>query len=1844
MKKTTKQFLAIAVTLLMVFQLTYQNYAVNAGGDANLSQGQEMLQQTPDVQSTPPQSTAPDENQTQKSAENPNIGATPDAGTTPDTSPSPVVSPTPDTSTSPAVSPTPDTSTSPAVSPTPDTSTSPAVSPTPDTSTSPVVSPTPDTSTSPVVSPTPDTSTSPAISPTPDTSTSPDVSTSPIISPIPQLKKSTRAIATDIVIQFDAVSPNATIDYANSTKFTRISDTVAQITLEEYDSVPAPALIDTPDDNLAFTGWFLDLDGNGVFDSETEDFLTELNGYLSQYGDGYIALSSYNDKSFVALYEEDADNNGIADSQEITITFDTTDANIATIDYLESIGFTQVSPTVATIVVRHGTMVKGPTLIENADSSKIFTGSWTIEGEEAIYSPDRDGYLVNYRAERAFYAYENTTFKAVYTDAITITYDATAPNGEIDYTDSKSNQLTYVSDSVATLKARFGDDVYAMEVIDNPNDNKSFVNAWYIDYDGNGEYNYNEDQLFEVNWDGRLIDFVSEDYYEADTDVTFKALFTDDVFIIFDAINDQTTALEGDRGTIDIETTEKYSPYFEMVEGSFNSKVKYYVSLDLYGPDTPAVVDYQYDLFEFIGRWYIDSNNNGVFDADTEVSFRTGEMGGLIVSGDGSYTFKNGDVLTAIYEEKEGLTIKFDPLNPLGTIDLENSKLTDPRFGLQDSLAQITLSTEESIPAPTVIDTPNDDKVYTGSWFIDTDGDGILDAGEESYAVDPNTGFLNLREDSLTNNQVLKAHYLDDLNNDGIPDEADEHSFIFRYSLKEHSEEIDNSYEPIVDINDITSNLPKDLESVLKYETSKTFEDLLDGYDYFTGWNVYYLDYNGNKEYIKNASGDTLFSNEELKALEVSAKYPQTEHLDETGTIGISTTVYVEGNISQFNLEYYFYEEFLNYLLDSGVDVVEPLEILKDSSGLYADILYTDFEFIDQVDSVLASFFTKDYSQIATEFGITEQEARELTEDIKKNYTKVNGYKFFYINNEGDKEYLTDSEGEVVILPKNSALKVYAKYPQLATAVGGPYWDEVEYQVSQYTVYLEADFEELKYTVTIDKDGKDTPGDDDEDTKIEVKPDETIDKQTGITTPGKGEPDGYTTLPGGEGDEFNFDDPATEDDEGTKVDKDIEVYPYWLHKVVFDKDGQVDSEGNINNGSVDVKDNILDGTGITKTEKEANIIIPDGKKFIGWVDEDGNPFAFDDPETAGVNEGTLVEKDMILYPAFSDIEFTITIDKDGKDTPGDDDEDTKVVVKEGESADEQTDVTTPGKGEPDGYTTLPDGKGDEFYFDDPDTDEDEGTKVDKDIEVYPYWYWTVIFEDLDKDVTDSTTLGKIEKVLDSHTINRLENDEFLLNIPAGEVFIAWSTNKDDDPNALTDAWKFGEEGTKVTGTLNTAGKREIVLYPITREVVEGVEHLVEFDSDADGDIETDERKENVADGATVTKPDDPQKGTPDKWVDENGDTFYFDDPTSTENTGTKVTKPTKLYPVYTWDITFNEYVSSTADPKGKTNTGIKDMTVIYVDNTGGTHPTFDGDVTVDRDLIIQNPTKPDYTFTGYIESVNGDGTTVLTATWKKVSTSTGGGGTSTETSTPTPSPTPTVSSSPSPTGSPLPTQTPPLESTTAPLSTQTPQPTQTPAPGDIILPGGGTPPDKVEVGGNEVGEDDYTVDENGKLTLTPEFIQTLPDGEHEIVIEVQGEVYTTSIVVENGVPLSASPLIRQAWSLYDLIMTILSALLLLIFIVNKGKKEDEEDEEYQERNKEENKENQRKRSIAIFILMVSAIFNIFLLFYTQDFSLPMAIFDRWSVAFTVVTLFSALTMLLFRKKQEEKDENDYYQA
>ncbi len=195
------------------------------------------------------------------------------------------------------------------------------------------------------------------------------------------------------------------------------------------------------------------------------------------------------------------------------------------------------------------------------------------------------------------------------------------------------------------------------------------------------------------------------------------------------------------------------------------------------------------------------------------------------------------------------------------------------------------------------------------------------------------------------------------------------------------------------------------------------------------------------------------------------------------------------------------------------------------------------------------------------------------------------------------------------------------------------------------------------------------------------------------------------------------------------------------------------------------------------------------------------------------------------------------------------------------------------------------------------------------------------------------------------------------------------------------------------------------------------------------------------------------------------------------------------------------------------------------------------------------------------------------------------------------------------------------------------RPEITPGGGITIPPGGsGGPPDNVTIDGAPVDNSHINIGPDGYIDINPDFFSTLEDGEYTLNIIYDGVEYEATIFVEDGVPTSAGDFKPVGgWSLFDLIITILSVISPIVYIVTQGGKKSK-NSVYRQSYKRQNEEIYVRRNstaVAGFFLFGLAFI---LLILTQDFTKPMIIFDIYSIWFAIIFIVQTIVEIVFRRK------------
>ena len=139
----------------------------------------------------------------------------------------------------------------------------------------------------------------------------------------------------------------------------------------------------------------------------------------------------------------------------------------------------------------------------------------------------------------------------------------------------------------------------------------------------------------------------------------------------------------------------------------------------------------------------------------------------------------------------------------------------------------------------------------------------------------------------------------------------------------------------------------------------------------------------------------------------------------------------------------------------------------------------------------------------------------------------------------------------------------------------------------------------------------------------------------------------------------------------------------------------------------------------------------------------------------------------------------------------------------------------------------------------------------------------------------------------------------------------------------------------------------------------------------------------------------------------------------------------------------------------------------------------------------------------------------------------------------------------------------------------------------------------------------------------------------------------TNAAIEEGIPVLnifglPVPLVTPsgfyAWSLADLILTVFGVLVFaLLGIRTILKKRNDKKYEGAEAN-----ERQKKVDMLLFLVsLIAAIAAIVLFLLTQDMSLPLVLFDRWTIAFATLFIISFVSSILAVEKVRVKDEEEH---
>ncbi len=141
----------------------------------------------------------------------------------------------------------------------------------------------------------------------------------------------------------------------------------------------------------------------------------------------------------------------------------------------------------------------------------------------------------------------------------------------------------------------------------------------------------------------------------------------------------------------------------------------------------------------------------------------------------------------------------------------------------------------------------------------------------------------------------------------------------------------------------------------------------------------------------------------------------------------------------------------------------------------------------------------------------------------------------------------------------------------------------------------------------------------------------------------------------------------------------------------------------------------------------------------------------------------------------------------------------------------------------------------------------------------------------------------------------------------------------------------------------------------------------------------------------------------------------------------------------------------------------------------------------------------------------------------------------------------------------------------------------------------------------------------------------------DTIHDINSVLFDGQVIVENKVPLVAAPYVFfSAWSLFNVITTllvVLSTVFLSSALIKKAKTDDTSDTG-RYKNKILNK-------VATMVLEATTV--LVLLLITQDFSTPMAIFDRYSLVFALFVVLVVTTNAIGKNKTQKEIEAEYEQ-
>ena len=113
-----------------------------------------------------------------------------------------------------------------------------------------------------------------------------------------------------------------------------------------------------------------------------------------------------------------------------------------------------------------------------------------------------------------------------------------------------------------------------------------------------------------------------------------------------------------------------------------------------------------------------------------------------------------------------------------------------------------------------------------------------------------------------------------------------------------------------------------------------------------------------------------------------------------------------------------------------------------------------------------------------------------------------------------------------------------------------------------------------------------------------------------------------------------------------------------------------------------------------------------------------------------------------------------------------------------------------------------------------------------------------------------------------------------------------------------------------------------------------------------------------------------------------------------------------------------------------------------------------------------------------------------------------------------------------------------------------------------------------------------------------------------------------------------------AWALLNLILTIVTVIIMLLLLITYFvKKKDDREDEYDY--DQESEQKVRKHLVFRLLTIATTVVAIILFIMTEDMSLPMGLYDNWTIWHVVITAVTVLLAILSRKKYEKNDYKEY---